>query len=91
MKTETKRTKLLALINDMPQYIVADVSKICEEYEERYGETIAKSYVIRLCGTTSERVRDNTVPKHVLNKIKDLIFTLGSKKQLKRLINQVMV
>ena len=78
-------------MTDMPQYKVVDVTKIQDEYEARYNETIAKSYVIRLYGTASERVHNNALPHSILKKIKDLIFSVGSKRQLKRLINQVIV
>ena len=59
---KTKRQKLEALMSDMPQYKVVDVTKIQDEYEARYSETIAKSYVIRLYGTASERVHNNALP-----------------------------
>ena len=88
---KTKRQKLADLMAEMPQYIIADVKKICDEYERRYKQSLSKSYVCRLYGTARERVQTSTVPHGLLKKIKELIFSVGSKKQLKRLINQVIV
>jgi len=88
----TKREKLHSLMSDLPDYIVADVTKICDEYQARNeGETIAKSYVVRLYGTSSERVQFHKIPQKMITKIKDLIYSFGSKRQLKRAINQLVI
>jgi len=88
---KTKRQKLALMMADMPHYEMADLAKIKEDYQMRFREPVSAAYIIKLYGTNKERAKDKSIPESILAKIKRLIFSIGSKKQLTRLINNVVI
>ena len=87
----TKREKLALLMAEIPFCEMADFAKIKEDYQMRFREPISAAYIIKLYGTNRERVKDKIVPDSILSKIKRLIFSIGSKAQLTRIINNVVI
>ena len=87
----TKREKLAVLMASAPAYEMSDLKKIQNDYQMKWREPISAAYIIKLYGTNKERAKDKSIPESILAKIKRLIFSIGSKRQLTRLINNVVI
>lgn len=84
-----KKDKLLALVNELDTGTVIDLAKLQGLYLIKEGESISKSYCVKVLGNGGIRYTYKNLPKRIKDKIINLISEVGSRKTLKTIISNI--